>query len=53
MLNLIIVGVVAFLLGVVFAEAVRAWFSREETSLHLKLDRILHKLDPNATQPPH
>ena len=51
-LTTLIVGFACFLIGVVFSVAVKAWFGKQESSLHDKLDKILHKVDPNSTQPP-
>lgn len=52
MLTTIIVGFISFLVGVVFSVAVKAWFGKQEASLHAKLDKVLQKVDPNSTQPP-
>ncbi len=51
-MDIIIAAVGGFAVGVVFSQAVRAWFGKEQEALHAKLDKIIAKVDPNATQPP-
>ncbi len=48
----IIIAIVSFAVGIIFSESLRAWFDKEQGALHAKLDKILSKVDPNATQPP-
>ena len=51
-MDIILAAVGGFAIGVVFSQVVKAWFGKEQQALHDKLDKILHKVDPNATQPP-
>ena len=49
---IVTVAIVCFSCGVLFSEKVKAKANDDLSALHGKVDKILNKVDPNATQPP-